>query len=652
MQFEHPEILYFLAFLLVPIIVHLFQLQKFKRTPFTNVAFLQKLAQQTRKSSKLKKWLILTARLLLFSAVIFAFSQPYFSDIKAKKTQHFFIYLDNSLSLNSKGEKGNLLQTSIKEIIENISEGETYNLLTNSNYYENLSSNELKNVLLKLQPEALQRDLKEVLLKIDNIKSTKTKTLYKNILISDFQSIKKENKIRFTNVTQPVSLIKLQNSQNSNLSIDSVYVQNSTDNNFTLYAIVKNQGEAKKNIPISLYKDTVIFSKQTFSIAKNEKKSISFPIQNTSTFNGKITLDFSDIYNFDNSFFFNINNTKKINVFSIGKQQDFIEKIYSKNEFNFSSSSLQYVNYNLLESQELIILNELTEIPNTLTTFLQQHLAQQKSLVIIPNKQISIVSYNTFLQKLNTGSIRLNKNDSVTITSINFQHPFFKNVFSKKVSNFQYPSAKSYYQTQLNRSATLLSYNNKLPFLSKVYSKTGNVYWFSNSLDTQISNFINSPLVVAVFYNFGKLSAQYPQLAYRIGNENQIDIPVSLEKNQILKLKKEQSIIIPLQQTYASKTSLHINEQLQKQGFYTVLKENDSIATLAFNYPTAESLLNFLPISELIKDNKKLYVSNSVKDVLKKNKEKNKVTWLWKWFLTLAIVSLLFEILILKFFKP
>ena len=58
MQFKHPEILYFLVFLTLPILVHLFQLQKFKKTPFTNVAFLQKLVLQTRKSSKLKKWII------------------------------------------------------------------------------------------------------------------------------------------------------------------------------------------------------------------------------------------------------------------------------------------------------------------------------------------------------------------------------------------------------------------------------------------------------------------------------------------------------------------------------------------------------------------------------------------------------------------
>ena len=92
MQFKNPEILYFLALLIIPVLIHLFQLQKFVKVPFTNVAFLQKIQQQTRKSSRIKKWLILASRLLLLTAVIFAFSQPYFSNKDRLKKQHTFIY--------------------------------------------------------------------------------------------------------------------------------------------------------------------------------------------------------------------------------------------------------------------------------------------------------------------------------------------------------------------------------------------------------------------------------------------------------------------------------------------------------------------------------------------------------------------------------
>ena len=82
MQFKHPEILYFLFLLLIPIIVHLFQLRRFEKIPFTNVQFLKNVIIQTRKGSQLKKWLTLITRMLLFIFIIFAFAQPFFSDAK------------------------------------------------------------------------------------------------------------------------------------------------------------------------------------------------------------------------------------------------------------------------------------------------------------------------------------------------------------------------------------------------------------------------------------------------------------------------------------------------------------------------------------------------------------------------------------------
>ncbi|WP_347174561.1 BatA domain-containing protein [Polaribacter uvawellassae] len=652
MQFKHPEILYFLGFIIIPILVHLFQLQKFKKTPFTNVAFLQKLILQTRKSSKLKKWLILASRILLFSAIIIAFSQPYFSDKKAEKNQHTFIYLDTSLSLNAKGEKGDLLQNAIKEIIENSSENESYSLLTNSDFYENINSNELKKTLLNVKPNAQYRSLEEVLLKIESFKSNRINTLYKSILVSDFQINSKNKKINFTNVTSPISFIKLNLAQKNNISIDSLFIDNQNDNNFTVTVLIKNQGALKNNISIALYNNESVVSKQTFSINENEIKSISFPIQNLTKINGKITLDFDDVFSFDNTFYFTTNSTKKINVFSIGKNHQFLSKIYTKNEFNFSSSSLQNSNYNVLEKQELIILNELEELPTSLRTFLQTHLKEGKSLVVIPNENLNINSYNSFFSNIQIGNIFNKISDSLKITNINFKNPFFRNVFSKDVQNFQYPIVKNYYTSRFKQASSLLNFENQQDFINQISIKNGNVFWFASALNTNTSNFINSPLVVPVFYNFGKFSAKYPKPYYTIGETNLIDVATVLKKDEVLTIKDNVNSFIPLQQLYSTKVTLETTDNPEKQGLYTVNKDNVTIETIAFNYNKSESELTFLNIKEEIKGNENLQYSESIAAVLQKNTEKNKVTWLWKWFLALAIVSLIFEILILKFFKP
>ena len=112
MQFKNPEILYFLFLLILPILVHLFQLRRFKKQEFTNVKLLKELEIQTRKSSTIKKWLLLATRLLLLAALILAFAQPFFKakDFN-KKNNELILVVDNSFSMQAKGQKGELLKT-------------------------------------------------------------------------------------------------------------------------------------------------------------------------------------------------------------------------------------------------------------------------------------------------------------------------------------------------------------------------------------------------------------------------------------------------------------------------------------------------------------------------------------------------------------
>ena len=121
MQFKNPELLYALFLLLIPIIVHLFQLRKFQKEYFTNVAILKKAQLQTRKSQLIKKWLVLLTRLLLLTAIIIAFAQPYFSKTNSFNTEkETVIYLDNSFSMQAKGNNGPLLKRAIQDIITSI----------------------------------------------------------------------------------------------------------------------------------------------------------------------------------------------------------------------------------------------------------------------------------------------------------------------------------------------------------------------------------------------------------------------------------------------------------------------------------------------------------------------------------------------------
>jgi hypothetical protein len=158
MQFKNPEILYFLFLLIIPILVHLFQLRRFKKQEFTNVKLLKELEVQTRKSATIKKWLLLVTRLLLLTALIFAFAQPFF---KAKdfdkKNNELILVIDNSFSMQAKGKSGELLKRTIQDILENTPEDQQLSVLTNDeNFYDTTIrniQNELQNLNFRFETQ-------------------------------------------------------------------------------------------------------------------------------------------------------------------------------------------------------------------------------------------------------------------------------------------------------------------------------------------------------------------------------------------------------------------------------------------------------------------------------------------------------------------
>ena len=151
-----------------------------------------------------------------------------------------------------------------------------------------------------------------------------------------------------------------------------------------------------------------------------------------------------------------------------------------------------------------------------------------------PNQNIEVSSYNSLLKQINTGGI-INKNsDSLKITTINFEHPLFNDVFVKEVKNFEYPTTVLNYNHDLQGNAVLL-FENKTPFLHEITNSFSKIYLFSSPLNIQSSNFVNSPLVVPTLYNIARQSLELNKPYYILHKENTIEIRKKIEKrNQSL----------------------------------------------------------------------------------------------------------------------
>src|SRR5690606_23064259 len=98
-------------------------------------------------------------------------------------------------------------------------------------------------------------------------------------------------------------------------------------------------------------------------------------------------------------------------------------------------------------------------------------------------------------------------NQEKRITTINYSHPLFSDVFENRIHNFQYPKVNTFLSVKGNASG-ILQFEDGSPFLTGI----NNNYLFTAPLNDKNSNFKNSPLIVPVLYNIAKNSLKLPEL--------------------------------------------------------------------------------------------------------------------------------------------
>lgn len=642
MQFKHPELLYFLFLLVIPILVHLFQLRKFKTEYFTNVKFLKELAIQTRKSSKLKKYLLLASRLLLLAFMIFAFAQPFFKAKDSKNASNeLYIVLDNSFSMQAKGQKGELLKRAVQDLLEHTPENANFSLITCSDNYWNTDIKSIQKELQNLKYSASPFQLDNLLAKIKAHKSAFNKDI---VVITDAVGLK-PNQVKETKDDENLYFIVPKAEKTDNISIDSVFVNQTLDKFYEIGVKLNAFGEGFKDIPIALYNKNKLIAKTVLNF-ETKTKTVNFTIPKED-FHGYVTISDNSL-EYDNRYYFSLSKPQKSNVISIGdlEKSVFLSKIYTATEFNYSNFSLQSLDYNILDKQDAIILNELKDIPQALQTTLKSFVEKGGNLIVIPSTESSLTNINTFLS--NFGGIQFKSlgASEKMVTKINFSHPLFSSVFEKKIENFQYPNTKTSFEIS-NSAPMVLGYSDQTSFLSAIQNGISSVYVFAAPINKSNSNFQNSPIIVPTFYNMGQ-NAQKAGINALIIDENKpFIVSTQLGKDEIVTVKNDKESFIPVQQILNSKVKLTFNSNPKEAGNFNVFNNNQSLENISFNYNRTESNLSNINMSS-VSDYKEISNVDSIFDTLKANRADNQ---LWKWFVILALVFIMIEVLIQKFVK-
>jgi hypothetical protein len=433
--------------------------------------------------------------------------------------------------------------------------------------------------------------------------------------------------------------------QKGNISVDSVFIEQTLDNFYEIGLRLTSYGDEAKEFPMALYNKDKLIAKTVFRIESKEK-IVKFTIPKDD-FNGYASITDNSLA-YDNNLYFSISKPEKLNVLSIGnpEKSGFLSRIYTANEFNFVNYAIANLDYNQLENQDAIVLNELIDIPQALQTTLKTFVGKGGNVIFIPSAENSVSNINTFLGNFGKIQFQNVQKREQLITKIAFNNAIFKSVFEKQVVNFQYPKTSSSFNLN-SANPAILSYEDQSPFLTSLQNELSSVYVFSAPLNKENSNFQNSPLIVPSFYNMAQSAQKTGISSMLIGENNNIFITTSLTKDDILSIKNKDENFIPVQQILNNKVKLTCTDQPEMAGNYGVFKVDELLKNISFNYSRTESASTALS-ENLLDDYSQKETISAVFDTLQFERTNSEI---WKWFVALTLLFLVLEVLIQKFVK-
>ncbi|QSE95904.1 BatA domain-containing protein [Fulvivirga lutea] len=658
MDFLRPQLLYGLFALAIPIIIHLFNFRKTKRVYFSSTRFLKQVKDATSSKLKLKHYLILLSRLLFLFFLIMAFAQPIVpGEGNTSIASKVAMYLDNSFSMSNEVDDGrsafNSAINRANELIKVYPKGTTFKLLTNdfdpfSITYK--SSTEVEDQLTKIQMTGISRSADEILNRLANENDTDSLDVF---WMSDFQ------KSTFGESGQKVAdqlklnLIPELFTANANVFVDSLYIENPFligNEKLKLNVLISNRGDADvSGLGVKVFMDKRQVSTALVDIPALGKKEISFDVgYDLKKLNrGRVSIEEYPV-TFDNDLYFVINQLDKIAVLEVRNENSskYIKEVYANtNLFDFKSYDISNLNYNELDKSDFIIMNEL-DLTSALVSALMKKINNDGHVLLIPNSKPDLSNLGLLGANVSFSEAEV----KYKIASPDFNDPFYENVFEEKNPRFQMPEAQPVLFLGNDKTA-YLNFQNGSSYLRQI--KKG-LTILAAPLSNEYSTFANHALFVPVMYKLAALSERDPNRLYYYTDDNYINVQIdSIRVDNVLKLSNNDVELIPSQRILNNSVQLQLPSNELKSGFYNLTFKGDTITTLAFNVPQTESNLDqFEPeeLTGLYQGNVQVISSTDETNFRNQLESKYQGQPLWKLAIVLALVFLLSEVLLIRFF--
>jgi len=585
--------------------------------------------------------------------------------------------------INEKGSYLNQAKKTAKELIENMQNGDEASVIFTSDPQteEQVLTSQKSKLFTRIndaQISYVSNPLTEALIKASVIINNSQNFNKEVYILSDFQRFNFPAKIDTTEIgkslfdkntrvyTFTFNGKDVQNLTNKNLTVNNQIYEINKPISFTS-TIRNNSKQIVRNSILSLFINGKRKAQASINLNPNETKQINFETTlKKSGFLEIISETEEDDILQDNKYFAGIFVPKQISVLVASDNPGDAEYVNTALSNNLSdyiklkSIKLTQINaFNLKQFDVVVIIGS-----NTFGNYdrIRNFINGGGNLILMPGGSSTLPQFNNLCKAIGLPSVlsdvQINQGTQqpMLFDKVNFKHPVFSNIFQKgSKPQLDSPEIYHFFKTELSgKGRTIISLIDKSSFMSEYQIKSGKVILFNTAPVLSWSSFpikgIFAPLMnKLVFYLTSKNRNAKSVIA---GNK----IDVNLGKVILPQIK----VVRPGKQTE------FLNIDLEERKKFLNYDRTDLVGTYKFysgsklidyaevNINPDESILNYISNKDFETYLNKFHFSGKIISLSTNEDFRSKIyqsrfgTELWKYFLILAFLFAIIEMMISK----
>lgn len=696
MSFLNPLFLFAMVTVAIPLLIYLLNIRKPKKVRFSTLAFFESLKSTSLKRIKLKRWLLLAMRCLAIIMLAVAASRPFlppgFAWESGSAPKVMGILIDNSPTMQRLDRNGLFMDQALNlaaDLVE-MAESDDRILIERTNG-ESMNmplqrQSQVKNRLADIEPLQAGNYLAERLFDMQarlNEAREPNKVIY---LITDGQEtqlhgLADENPAEVSGIH--VQVMQLGEPESENTGFAGVEIlPEAEDGRIQLQTTIQNYGsQTSQNQFLNVMIDNELISQQAIELGGGESEvfEIKLPATDGPFIPVELQIEGDEIA-FDNRYFISVQIPKVrkvlvledpgINQMYSSYLKPVLQVIASENErFEFTFEAADGFESSRIGAFDAIVLDGVRQIPDYLSEELINHVQSGAGLLLLPAADGDINSYNKLLNIGGAGRYTNISGSYGSFSSIdrmavpNEGHPVLETIFDAAEGEevrLNVPEIFYYYNiiSGGNKSAVdILQTATNNPLVSEVKAGSGRIIYSAVGSDPGWSNFPVKPFFAPFFFRTIDYLAGGNGARFRNHILGEPFATLAEQATEPVRIEKNGEVVVPdSRQTFRGTEILYSAEEWVP-GWLKISAGNDS-TIYSVNQSAMESQLNTLEL-----ENTKELLNNFFSNVDVIQADNNNTELLnrletaafgrevWYWFIIFAIILLLLETLISRFYK-